>query len=302
MEASAIRIPAFEKVGSPIQIRRYLQGVLSRPSTTKETTYLYRYTKINWLVDMLNSRYMRLGPCATMNDDFETAVLERHGMLEKLFYACFTKADESLAMYKLYGIDHDSVIFRISYADLEKFMNEVVVNTDADKHAPIHSFMLLHNNKPTNRRIQGQLYCSAVGYVDPVTNGIKTGLKINYNITAPFNHPELAGKVKYRCWEYEDEVRLCGELSADVGENECIAVRVPDSFDSMISVTLCPGFDMVKNRTFLIELGMRGIRYNQSVYDPIYTAFLEKKDVRTYQGENTVKQSFVENETLHLAK
>ena len=63
---------------------------------------------------------MRLGPCATMNDDFETAVLERHGMLEKLFYACFTKADESLAMYKLYGIDHDSVIFRISYADLEK--------------------------------------------------------------------------------------------------------------------------------------------------------------------------------------
>lgn len=68
---------------------------------------------------MLKNGYMRLGSCADMNDAFETAVLDRHGLLRKLFYACFTKVDESLAMYKLYGIDQDSVIFRISYTDLE---------------------------------------------------------------------------------------------------------------------------------------------------------------------------------------
>lgn len=66
---------------------------------------------------------MRLGTCLKMNDPFETAVLTHHGLLKRLFYACFTKAPESLAMYKLYRNDANSVIIKISYSKL----------SDADK-------------------------------------------------------------------------------------------------------------------------------------------------------------------------
>lgn len=295
-------IQGFEACRTPEEVEQYLQMVLSRPSISKETTYVSRYTKIQYLVGMLKSEYMRLGPCDAMNDEFETAVLKRHGMLKKLFYACFTKADESLAMYKLYGIDGDSVILKISYSDLEKFVTQNIEADSKEKYAPYHQFRILHDNQMVNRFCQGKLFCTAVGYVNPLTNEIKSGTRKNCSITAPFNSPELAGKVKYKCWEYEDEIRLCGELSSDLAEKECIAVKLPKNFDSMISVILCPGFDQIKNKEYLLELRMRGIHYTTSVYDPIYTDFIGQiPGLKKYDGSYTVSSSTVEGETLNLA-
>ena len=292
-----------DAVETPNQTSEYLKRVLTRPPKGKENSFLYRYTKIQYLVDMLKSGYMRLGPCDDMNDPFETAILQHHGLLRKLFYACFTKASESLAMYKLYGTDQDSVIFKISYAGLEKLLMANASSTKYGKYSPTHNFMILHENNRTNTFVDGKLYCSAVGYVDPETMIIRSGSKEVDSIKAPFMQPDLAGKIKYSCWEYEDELRLCAELSSDLPEKECVAVKIPADFDSMISVTLCPGFDKGKNKDYLVELGMRSVRCLPSVYDPLYSDFLNKKDIPTYDGSysKTGKASYVENETLHLA-
>ncbi len=292
-----------DSIETPNQTSEYLKRALTRPPKGKETSFLYRYTKIQYLVDMLQSGYMRLGPCDDMNDDFETAILQRHGLLHKLFYACFTKAPESLAMYKLYGTDKDSVIFKISYAGLEKIMLSKASTSKYGKYSPVHDFMILHENVRTGHFVDGKLFCTAVGYVDPETMIIHSGSKEVDSIKAPFLQPELAGKIKYNCWEYEDELRLCAELQDDLPEKECVAVGIPDDFSSMISVILCPGFDKVKNKEYLLELGFRSIRYKDSVYDPLYSAFLEKKNISTYDGTviDTNKTSHVENETLHLA-
>lgn len=291
MGSTVKKVTSFENLNSAKDISQYLHNVLGRPSKSKGTTYLYRYTKIHHLIDMLKTGYMRLGSCTDMNDEFETAVLDRHGKLNRLFYACFTKVEESLAMYKLYGVDQDSVIFRISYADLERF---IIDNSDVEtekKGAPIHNFNILYKNNPTPRFIKGMIYCSGVGYIDPVTNEIFAGKQSNSNISAPFTQPELAGKVKYKCWNYEEEVRLCGELSTTLDEKECIAVKVPNCFESMITITLCPGFDMVKNQPLLLELRMHGIRFSQSVYDPIYSSFLERKTQITESINMLTKES-----------
>lgn len=280
---------SFETCRTPEEVKQYLQMVLTRPSGKKETTYVFRYTKIKYLIDMLKTGYMRLGPCADMNDDFETAVLKRHGVLRKLFYACFTKVDESLAMYKLYGIDQDSVIFRISYADLEKFITEDATDS-GEKYAPFHNFRVLRDNKPVEGlTCQGKAFCTAVGYYDPRKNVIKSVTKENNNIHGPFIKPELAGKVKYSCWAYEDEIRLCGETSNPLSDNECLSIKVPNDFDSMISVILCPGFDKSKNRELLFELRMRGINYSDSVYDPIYSDFISSNPETKSNDESRKK-------------
>ena len=93
---------SFEACKTPYEVETYLRRVLSRSGGKKEASYLYRYTNIEYLYKMLTTGYMRLGPCSKMNDPFETAVLTRHKMIRKLFYTCFTKVPESLAMYKLH--------------------------------------------------------------------------------------------------------------------------------------------------------------------------------------------------------
>lgn len=277
----------------------YLKKALTRTPKGKENSFLYRYTKIQYLVDMLKSGYMRLGSCDDMNDPFETAILQRHGILRKLFYACFTKASESLAMYQLYGTDKDSVLIKISYSDLEKILISNSTSETVNRFSPTHSFMILRENEPTKEFVEGISYCTAVGYVDPETMAIHTGSKEITGIRHPFMQSKLAGKIKYRCWEYEDEMRLCAELTKELAENECVAIKLPSDFDSIIGVTLCPGFDSIKNKELLLELNLRSIRAMPSVYDPLYTAFLEKKEIPTYEGtyhekkKNAVKEVHV---------
>ena len=292
-----------DKIETSDQMSDYLKKALTRPPKSKETSYLYRYTKIQYLVDMLNKGYMRLGSCDNMNDPFETAILQRHGLLRKMFYACFTKASESLAMYKLYGIDKDSVIIRISYSGLEKIMMTNASSMEYGKYSPVHSLMIIHNNDETNRFVDGKVYCSSVGYVNPETMTIHSGSKEVNQIKTPFLEQNLAGKIKYSCWEYEDELRLCAELSADLSEKECVAVKLPEDFDSMISATLCPGFDKDKNSGSLLELQLHSVRYSQSVYDPIYTDILEKKEAITkdVSYKKIDKRSYVRDGTLYLA-
>ena len=273
-----------ESVETSNQLSDYLKKALTRASKGKESTYLYHYTKIKYLVEMLKSRYMRLGSCVDMNDDFETAILKHHGLLRRLYYACFTKVPESLAMYKLYGVNEDSVMLKISYAGLEKILSSNATSEVYGKYSPMHNYMILENNQATNRFIDGKLYCTAVGYVDPDTMTIHSGSKEDNSYRSPFMQKELAGKLKYRCWEYEDELRLCGELSKDLAEKECLAVKLPDEFDDFITVTLCPGFDMDKNREHLLELDIRSIKYSNSAYS-LYSDFLKNNGIPTYTGE-----------------
>ena len=220
-----------------------------------------------------------------MNDPFETAVLTNQGLSKRLFYTCFTKVPESLAMYKLYGIDKNSVIIKISYSDLAKFITEN--NISNDHYSTVRQMKILRNNQSTNKYVSGELFFTAIGYIDPRSKELRTGTSINSHIKKPFLSSELAGKVKYNCWEYEEEVRLCAQLASDLDDNECLSVKVPENFDSMISIILCPGFDRVKNKRILMDLRMRDIDCQASVYDPLYTDFLSGKQIDVeYTEEN----------------
>ncbi len=263
----------FDNISSPEEMVLDMQKILTRPSRTKENTYLYRYTKINYLIEMIRNKYMRLNSCESMNDDFEKYVLRRYDMKNRFFCSCFTRTEESLAMYKMYGQD-DTIMFKISFSNLERIItynSDIVID---NKYAPFHNYNIIHNGSVTNELVQGKLYCTSIGYVNPSTQQIKSGGRVNDLINHPFSQKSLAGKIKYQCWEYENEVRLCGELPVALKDGDCIAIGLPDEFNAMITVTLCPGFNRDENKDMLMELEMLGINYSQSVYESTYSSFV----------------------------
>ena len=91
--------------------------------------------------------------------------------------------------------------------------------------------------------------------------------------------------------KYEDELRLCAELRNDLSEKECVTVKIPKDFGAMISVIFCPGFDKVKNKEFLVELKLQAIHCSDSVYDPIYSNLLSRREA---------PNNDIEGKTLHL--
>lgn len=271
MAEGIISDSSFDAYKTSEQVKEYFLRALTRPQykRSKAESFLYRYTKIQYLLEMLNSGYMILNSCEEMNDRFETALLEKHRKSHRVFFACFTKASESLAMYRLYGMGPDSIIFRISYLNLQRIV-DMNVTSDTGKYSPTHECVIYRNYTPTQETTSGKIFCTNVGYVDPITSSIQSGTVENTNINAPFLEAHLAGKIKYNCWSYEDEIRLCAELSEDLRTKECVGIKLPDDFSDGIEVILGPGFDADNNQNLLTDLHLRSIPVSQSIYESIY--------------------------------
>ena len=264
----------FESLRTCDEIEEYFRRVLTRTNVKQNEKFLYRYTRIDRLIEMLQSNNMILGSSSKMNDPFENALLIEHGMENKMFYKCFSGSPESLAMYRLYGMDADTVLYRISYFDLIRILNENSVDDYKSDYKSICNFNVMRDYNATKKKVEGELFCTAIGYVDPEQKSIKTGTRINKNIKTPFMKPKLAARIKFDCWEYEDEVRICGLLNKGLNYNECLCIKLPADFSTMINITLCPGFDIKRNNEYLFELAKRGINYNMSVYEPFYSRLL----------------------------
>ena len=244
LEKGNERMTSFSDLQTAKEVIEYQKKVLSRTGgRTAENACIYHYTNITSLTKMLDSRYMWLSPPDKMNDYLEYELLQAAG-LSDLYFSCFSRTNQNIAMFKMYASNPNGAMLSMSVADAKKML--------AQKPRLVDGIDL-------KDEVDADLYWIGVCYKNLETDTISTPGQMNRNIKKPLK--ELSGAVKLSGWEYEKEVRLCGRKSLSDGQR--LAVKLPDK----LGVVLCPGFDRDKYRKELSYLKANGIDYELSQYD-----------------------------------
>ncbi len=234
----------FKELASADEIIDYQKRVLSRTGGRKaDEAQLYHYSNILALKGMLDSGFMWLSPVDRMNDVLEAEMIRSAG-IKDMNFACFSRTNQSIAMFKMYAPNPNGVMISISVSDAKRML-ELKPR--------------LVENDMVRDEVDIELYWMGVCYKDIETETITTPGQRNSRIKKPLK--ELAGAVKLSGWDYEKEVRLCGRMR--LYPEQRLAVKLPER----INVTLCPGFDRESNRSILSKLIENGIRYEESKYE-----------------------------------
>ncbi len=114
----------FEELTTPKEVIDYQKMVLSRTGgRSSDEAQLYHYTNIKSAIFIIRSGYMWLSPARGMNDILEEKILAASG-LDNLHYACFSRTNENLAMFKMYAPNPDGVMLSISLADARRMLEQ----------------------------------------------------------------------------------------------------------------------------------------------------------------------------------
>lgn len=266
---------SFKTINNDEEMQRYLRQILYRTNKNLDETFLYHYTSIQSIQKIIESGYFFLNSFENMNDQFEKDLLERHGKKGKLYYMSFSKADESLALYDKYCNQRESgALLKISYANMQKIIKHTQFKENIDgvfadgryDHTR-RSFYQVEDNKLTEKKVFGDIFCGSIVYYDPISKKLKCGTVENQKFKVPFQCKELLGFVKYKCWAYEEEIRLFVSLEGDSMENRKIAVPIDEDSLSQIEVITNPYFDKDKNKTELSKIREYGVNIRNSIYE-----------------------------------
>lgn len=270
----------YYQIDSAEALRAYLREFTARYDERKNSFFLSHYSSIMKVINLLNSGFLWLGDYRQMNDPFETQIINKSEFARKLFFTSFSMAEESLAMYKMYGGHNpDSlVILQLSVDILESIMSyshygERVNGIDDDGEFDQHlrKLQIVRNGVVSENLMDASVYAAEVAYVDPISGMVYVGNKENNCIVSPLKSKKMAGLIKYKCWEYEQEVRLCAYSSDFLENDEILAIKLPNDFCKHVKVILGPGFDMNKYRDELFELRLLGVVFQNSIYEGYYT-------------------------------
>lgn len=252
----------FSDCKNPKEITEYLRNVLSRTGPSKKKSVkLYHYTTIQTAISIIENRSIWLGSTDHMNDYLEGEFIQSTAG-RTMHFTCFSKVEENLAMYKMYGPAPDGVMLEISYETASK-IRDAIPSTDNDK----KFVSIVRNGVMTDEKIEADVYWAEVCYKDLHTDTLRVGRNENDNIRRPLTIQQLAGYVKLYGWEYEKEVRFCADIGRSLGNNERIAIRLPEDF--AITVIFGPGFDKTKNRALCSKLKRLGVSCRDSEYDAL---------------------------------
>lgn len=251
----------FSDYTKPEEIANYLRKVLSRPGGKKNEVKLYHYTTIQTAVSIIENHSIWLGSTDRMNDYLEGEFIQSAAG-RTMHFCCFSKVEENLAMYKMYGPGPDGVMLEISYGTASRVLDEVETAENGKKLVSI-----VRDGEMTEEQVEADVYWSEVCYKDLHTDILRVGKVENGNIRHPLTVQELAGYVKLYGWEYEKEVRLCADIGRPLEENERIAIKLPDDFE--LTVVFGPEFDKSKNRKLHSKLKRLGVLTRDSEYDAL---------------------------------
>lgn len=279
---------AFENITDPSMIRAYLLGVLSRTGGQKlDSVKLYHYSSIHAVVSIAKTRYIWLGSTENMNDYFEVQLIKEAQGSNTQYFTCFSRAEENLAMYKMYAASPNGAMMSISFADAKRIVDKLPKMTNGKYHVKI-----VRDSVLTDETVEADIYWAAVAYKALHTDLIRAGEVTNKKINQPFNQRELAGFIKLYGWEYEKEVRLCARLSVALMPGEKVAIPIPE--DVKISVITCPGFDKTQNKQGIFELTRLGIEHKESEYESfVDLGYTEIEEIKKLKGQISAKDRII---------
>lgn len=297
---------AFKDLKNPKEIKNYLLNVLSRTGgKSKDEVCLYHYSRLSSLLDILSSGFIWLGSSEYMNDYLEGEFINAVDGRSKLFFSCFSRVEENLAMYKMYAPSPDGAMMSIPFRSAQEIIDNLPTVSQSLK-----SVRIVRDNKLTNERVEANVYWAAIAYKDLHTDLLKADTVVNTQIENPINNDELAGYVKLYGWEYEKEIRLCASLKRPIASNERIAIPIPKGVLKDITVITGPAFDKEASRKDLAKIKRIGISIHDSEYDALVdlgynVTSLEKKIAELTEENRQLKariQALENNNKVKVTK
>jgi len=279
---------AFKDLKTADEIKKYLLNVLSRTGgKNKNSIYLYHYTKLSSLTDILNTGFIWLGSTEKMNDYMEGEFINSVDGSNKLFFSCFSRTEENLAMYKMYAPSPDGAMMSISFALAQSIIEKLPKTTSGIG----KQVRIVRDNTLTDETIEADVYWAAVAYKDLHTDLLKSETVVNRQIKNPLTNNKLAGFVKLYGWEYEKEVRLCASTIRPLEPNEKIAIPLPKGIEKSISIITGPGFDKSTSKKLLANLKRKGVSIHDSEYDALvdlgyHSVIFEAERIKELEAEN----------------
>ncbi len=284
----------FEIIKNAEDMDEYLESSANEIDMDNPIIYSH-YTDIKCALNIFSSKTIWLSSYKRMNDLFEKEILDRSDKNENFFFISLSRAEESLAMYKMYGNKESSVVLKIPdnffVCSIRNHLKSDCKNgadDDSRSGSYVRNVDLINYNNITIKNVLASLSMENVIYCDPYDNSLNMSGYKNTRIISPLKQNALAGHVKYKCWDYEQETRFCARIVDDVTKPiEKVIVKLPSCLCNEVRVVLGPGFNKEKYYNELIELRRLGVLYHNSVYDGFFkdTKYPKRFSVMRYYEE-----------------
>ena len=284
---------AFKDIKTPGEIQHYLLDILSRMSKNGEK-YLYHYTSFEALSKIITSGYLWLGSSQNMNDYMEGEFIESVDGSNRVYFACFSRAEENLAMYKMYAPAPGGSMLIVPLEMAKQIIESLPDSKEFNKMVNV-----VRDNKLTKEQTPAFMHWSEVAYKDLHTDTLKTAGAQNTQIENPLNVKTLAGFVKLHGWEYEREVRLQAMVVKQLSEREKVALKLPEGFSKSIEIVTVPGFNKALHQIELSQLKRMGVKIHESEYDGLVdlggsVAYEMNKKISELELENAALRKRIE--------
>ena len=231
---------SFETIDSSSDLIRYLDY----GSRLNSSRYLYQYTTISALVNMLRSKTMHLSNAKYMNDQLEYKNGDPQTW-DNLFFSCFMmEDDESIGMWGMYAQPwREGVKISIPKEVLRRWISDTSELIEISQ----------ESKQPTGRKISDtsafKLWISTVAYSNfegleakSMLETLRCGGKENQILKNVPRRPELTGYIKDMAWSYEKEVRVKARFDNKMGF-ERIAIEMPEYVIDSLVITPSPLFE-----------------------------------------------------------
>lgn len=231
---------SFETIDNSSDLIRYLDY----GSRLNSSRYLYQYTTISALVNMLRSKTMHLSNAKYMNDQLEYKNGDPQTW-DNLFFSCFMmEDDESIGMWGMYAQPwREGVKISIPKEVLRRWISDTSELIEISQ----------ESKQPTGRKISDtsafKLWISTVAYSNfegleakSMLETLRCGGKENQILKNVPRRPELTGYIKDMAWSYEKEVRVKARFDNKMGF-ERIAIEMPEYVIDSLVITPSPLFE-----------------------------------------------------------
>ena len=231
---------SFDTIANSTDLIKYLD----ESYRLKDSVYLYQYTSISALVNMLRSQTMHLSNAKYMNDQLEYQNGDPE-IWKNLFFSCFMmEEDENIGMWSMYAQPwRDGVKISIHKDILRRWVKETKELIEISQ----------ITKQPTGRVISDtdafKIWLSAVAYsnydglsLEEDAEILCCGRQENKILRNVPHQPELTGYIKDMAWAYEKEVRVKTQFDNSVGF-ERVAIKMPDYVIDSLVITPSPLFE-----------------------------------------------------------
>lgn len=231
---------SFDTIDNSSDLKKYLDF----GSRLNSSQFLYQYTTVSALINMLRSQTMHLSNAKYMNDQLEY----RNGdpqIWKNLFFSCFMmEDDESIGMWGMYAQPwREGVKISIPKEILRRWVNETSELIEISQ----------ESKQPTGRKISDKgafrVWISTVAYSNfegletkSMAETLRCGLQENRILKNAPRRPELTGYIKDMAWSYEKEVRVKAHFNNEMGF-ERIAIKMPEYVIDSLVITPSPLFE-----------------------------------------------------------